>query len=303
MVNQYTHPEDSAAKERPQATAGPGTPTPARVTERASGAARPSQTNPPHPYDAPKRQEPHSEPPRRWFARLGQSEKGRWALTVVCAGLLIAVFTMANPQIWQGQSNPDQDEQHLSDNQISQPGNEGQPQGDTPSINNSGEPVQAQDEGEQEPTTPATDHADESEATSTTASGESPNWLQPASGEWTRLFGFAYDPTRQDYRFHEGLDMPLAEGSPIGAAASGTVISATEDELWGGVIVLEHSGGWLSIYKCLTPAVTPGQSVAAGEVIGNICASPPAEASQESHLHFEMHLNEEAEDPLLWLPQ
>ena len=124
-------------------------------------------------------------------------------------------------------------------------------------------------------------------------------WIAPAQGELLRDFGYDYDPTYNDYRFHRGCDIRLEVGNIVQAAADGTVVSSTNDPLWGGIIVLDHGGGWMSVYKCLSPRVIAGTTVAAGESIGSIIDSPPAEAAQVSHLHWEVYLNEEATSPQL----
>ncbi|MEG1997005.1 MAG: M23 family metallopeptidase [Clostridiales bacterium] len=141
----------------------------------------------------------------------------------------------------------------------------------------------------------------------TAVSGEQPSlpviargihWRMPATGEFSRAFGYDYDLTYDDFRFHKGCDMKLPIGELIYAAADGTVISATTDDVWGGIIAIDHGSGWVSVYKCVNARVSIGDPVSAGESIGSIVDSPPAEAAQVSHLHFEVYLDEEAVDPL-----
>ncbi len=129
-----------------------------------------------------------------------------------------------------------------------------------------------------------------------------PLWQMPANGQLSRAFGYGLDPTHDDYRFHNGFDLELAVGSPVFAAAGGKVLEVEADDLaFGGIITIEHSNGWYTIYKCLEPAVNVGQALNAGDQIGTIVNSPPAEAAQSSHLHFEMILDGKYQDPQLWL--
>lgn len=139
--------------------------------------------------------------------------------------------------------------------------------------------------------------AEDTEAVAVAAS--TINWIYPAQGELIRDFGYGYDATYDDYRFHRGCDIRLEVGNIVQAAADGTILSATNDPLWGGIIVIDHGAGWMSVYKCLSPRVIAGDTISAGESIGGIIDSPPAEAAQVSHLHWEVYLNEEATSPML----
>ncbi len=123
-------------------------------------------------------------------------------------------------------------------------------------------------------------------------------WFLPGDGEFSRGFGYDYDPTYGDFRFHPGCDMKLPIGSLVYAAADGTVLSVTDDDIWGGVVTVDHGQGWTTVYKCITPRVEAGDPVSGGESIGSVIDSPLAEAAQVSHLHFEVYLNEEEIDPL-----
>ncbi len=129
-----------------------------------------------------------------------------------------------------------------------------------------------------------------------------PLWQMPANGQASRAFGYGLDPTHDDYRFHNGFDLDLAVGSPVFAAAGGKILEVEADDLaFGGIITIEHSNGWYTVYKCLEPLVDVGQTINAGDQIGTIINSPAAEAAQSSHLHFEMILDGKYQDPQLWL--
>ncbi|MGI5891263.1 MAG: peptidoglycan DD-metalloendopeptidase family protein [Bacillota bacterium] len=124
-------------------------------------------------------------------------------------------------------------------------------------------------------------------------------WLPPATGTWSRQYGYQLDPTFDDYRFHSGVDMSLAVGELVFAVADGTVTKAASDNYWGGCIEIEHAGGMKSIYRCITPSgIKEGQSVVAGETIGTVAPSPKAEAMQEPHLHLEISSEDGQQNPL-----
>ncbi len=126
-------------------------------------------------------------------------------------------------------------------------------------------------------------------------------WLAPLSGETGRSYGFSYDFTYNDYRFHHGIDIMAEPGTSVYAAAGGTVHTAATDSYWGGVVVIEHGGGWRSIYRCLEPAVSTGDSIEAGSALGYILESTTTEAGQEAHLHYEMYLDGNEVNPADWL--
>lgn len=90
-------------------------------------------------------------------------------------------------------------------------------------------------------------------------------------------------------------------GTAVYAAASGTVVISREDGFWGGIVTIDHGGGWKSIYRCLTPDVVYGDTPEGGEIIGYIQETTTAEGGQEAHLHFELYLNDEEVDPAEWI--
>ena len=121
-----------------------------------------------------------------------------------------------------------------------------------------------------------------------------------ASCEFTRGYGYDYNPNTNDYRFHRGCDLAAAQNSPVFAMAAGVVLEAFEDDYWGGVVELDHGAGWVSIYRCLDPQVSAGEQVPAGATLGYVILAP-AESVQESHLHLEVENNGNSYDPALFL--
>jgi murein DD-endopeptidase MepM/ murein hydrolase activator NlpD len=140
---------------------------------------------------------------------------------------------------------------------------------------------------------------EESEPEAISAATKVDAWLPPANGSWGRLYGYQLDPTFDDYRFHSGVDMPLAEGEPVFAVANGTVVKAADDEDWQGRVEIKHAGGITSVYLGIVPSgVSQGQAVVAGETIGTVAASPRVEALQDPHLHLEIITEEGNQNPL-----
>lgn len=225
----------------------------------------------------------------RWWRE--NPERWRWGATIAVVCLMTALFSYQNPQIWQDTPT----EQSNITSEQSTPSTETTPQ---TNINSSADTqTDNEDTANQQNTSSTTDTTD-----AATAEAAAPEfWQPPASGEWSRYYGFAYDQTYDDYRLHDGCDMELKVGSLVYASAGGTVTTATEDNLWGGIIIISHGGGWESVYKCVTPTVAKGAKVIAGQEIATVIAPPTAESSQPSHLHFQLLLNDEPQNPQLWL--
>ena len=85
----------------------------------------------------------------------------------------------------------------------------------------------------------------------------------------------AWTPSPARSAPHTGTDIACAEGTPILAAADGTVTVANSLDSWGGsygyYIQIDHGGGLETLYAhCSSICVTTGQQVQAGEVIGYV---------------------------------
>jgi murein DD-endopeptidase MepM/ murein hydrolase activator NlpD len=119
----------------------------------------------------------------------------------------------------------------------------------------------------------------------------------PCSGPITSPFG------QREGEFHKGIDIGVPTGTPIHAAAAGTVIlsSGTWDpEGYGNVVIIDHGNGISTLYGHQSQLlVTEGQHVSAGQVIG---LSGSTGHSTGPHLHFEVRLNGTAVDPRGYLP-
>ena len=118
-------------------------------------------------------------------------------------------------------------------------------------------------------------------------------WPLPVAGTITSQFGYRVDPITGEVSSHTGTDIACAEGTPILAAADGTVTVANGLDSWGGsygyYIQIDHGGGLETLYAhCSRICVTTGQQVQAGQVIGYVGHTGRATGS---HLHLEVHVN------------
>ena len=116
-------------------------------------------------------------------------------------------------------------------------------------------------------------------------------WPLPVAGTITSPQGYRTDPITGETSYHSGTDIAVPEGTPILAAADGTVIIANALDSWGGSygyhVKLDHGGGLTTLYAhCSSICVTAGQQVKAGEVIAYVGQTGRATGP---HLHFEVH--------------
>jgi murein DD-endopeptidase MepM/ murein hydrolase activator NlpD len=116
----------------------------------------------------------------------------------------------------------------------------------------------------------------------------------PINGAVTSGFGSRWGGT------HAGIDIDCVTGDPIRASKSGSVLSATYDDGYGYHIVIDHGGGFASLYAHASKLyVSGGQSVSQGKTIA-ACGSTGQ--STGDHLHFEIRVNGATQDPLGYLP-
>jgi murein DD-endopeptidase MepM/ murein hydrolase activator NlpD len=128
-------------------------------------------------------------------------------------------------------------------------------------------------------------------ATDTTPSAAGLIW--PVNGPVVSPFGYRWG------RLHAGIDIAVPYGTPIHAAAAGTVVLAGWVSGYGNYTCIDHGGGLATCYAHQSSyAVSQGASVGQGQVIGYVgctghCFGP--------HLHFEVRINGAPVDPLGYL--
>jgi murein DD-endopeptidase MepM/ murein hydrolase activator NlpD len=121
-------------------------------------------------------------------------------------------------------------------------------------------------------------------------------FIWPIEGTLTSGFGYRWG------RMHEGVDIAAAEGTPIRAAADGTVIlmqSEYESGGYGNYTCIDHGGGLSTCYAHQSSfATSTGTSVSQGDLIGYVGNTGH---SYGAHLHFEVRINGAPTDPLGYL--
>jgi murein DD-endopeptidase MepM/ murein hydrolase activator NlpD len=117
--------------------------------------------------------------------------------------------------------------------------------------------------------------------------------IWPVNGPVTSPFGMRWG------RMHEGIDIGVPAGTPIRAAAAGTIIYAGWLGGYGNLVAIDHGNGLSTAYGHQSSiAVGYGQTVAQGQVIGYVGSTGH---STGPHLHFEVRVNGAPVDPLGYL--
>jgi septal ring factor EnvC (AmiA/AmiB activator) len=124
------------------------------------------------------------------------------------------------------------------------------------------------------------------------------------AGDILYRFGRQAGPGNTTLRWN-GIGIAAPVGSPVRAVSQGTVERAERFGTYGLCVVLDHGGGFYSLYCQLEQAtVRRGQGVSRGEVIGT---SGGANSDEGPHLHFEIRSpsgpggQPQAVDPITWL--
>ncbi len=95
---------------------------------------------------------------------------------------------------------------------------------------------------------------------------------------------------------NDGIDISAPAGTPVKAAADGTVAAVTADTEGTPILVLRHDGGILTVYAGIDGVtLTKGAAVTRGQVIGTVKAGNP------SFLHFEVRQGIDSVDPMPYL--
>ncbi len=108
-----------------------------------------------------------------------------------------------------------------------------------------------------------------------------------------------YNPTTRDWRTHDGMDFAAEAGSPVKAAADGTVYTVFTDDSMGTTVVIRHDNGYVTTYASLDKdvSVSAGDKVTLGQTIGKASNSAFMENALGDHVHFAVTCNGQSVDP------
>lgn len=94
---------------------------------------------------------------------------------------------------------------------------------------------------------------------------------------------------------HDGMDIAAPTGTPVLAAADGTVLEADYNGTDGNYVKIQHADGYVTIYKCLASySVAENDVVSQGDPIGTVGSTG---RSTGPHLHLELLENGTPVDP------
>jgi murein DD-endopeptidase MepM/ murein hydrolase activator NlpD len=123
--------------------------------------------------------------------------------------------------------------------------------------------------------------------------------IAPSVGVLTDGYGSRKDPITGRRAFHRGLDISARRGTPVYAPADGVVVFAGRNGGLGKTIRISHGFGFTTVYGHLHEMkVEPGREVKRGDEIGTVGNSG---RSTGSHLHYEVHEDGKAKNPLYYI--
>lgn len=124
-------------------------------------------------------------------------------------------------------------------------------------------------------------------------------FFAPADGKMTSAFGWRTDPFTGKQRFHGGIDIAAASGSPVYATQAGLVVFSGAHGGYGNIVVLNHGNSLYTLYgHNARLLVQPGQPVYRGQIIALVGSTG---RSTGPHLHFEVHYRQQYVNPLTYL--
>jgi murein DD-endopeptidase MepM/ murein hydrolase activator NlpD len=126
------------------------------------------------------------------------------------------------------------------------------------------------------------------------------HFIWPVVGPITSPFGYRMDPVMHQYWLHAGIDIGVGYGTPIHAAAAGTVILTGWVNGYGNTTVIDLGDGITNLYAHQERIIVhEGETVSQGQVIGYVGATGWATGP---HLHFEIRVNGKPINPQPYLP-
>lgn len=125
--------------------------------------------------------------------------------------------------------------------------------------------------------------------------------IKPVEGALISGYGLRYHPILKYRRMHEGLDFTANVGDTIYATGAGVVKLARRKSTFGNLVVIDHGFGYETYYAHLSAfakGIRPGAKVKRGDKLGLAGESGLAVGP---HLHYEVHKDGKAIDPINYL--
>lgn len=131
--------------------------------------------------------------------------------------------------------------------------------------------------------------------------GSAPAMADLACGSLVMPAGQLKEVSRGITHYHSGLDLVAPHGSPLRAAAGGTVVMATHYFAYGKTVDIAHGNGVITRYAHMASfasGIGPGAQVEAGQLLGTVGRTGRATTA---HVHFEVRINGRPVDPKPYL--
>jgi len=102
---------------------------------------------------------------------------------------------------------------------------------------------------------------------------------------------------------HHGIDIAVNVGTPVKASREGTVCAINHDDIYGDYVMIDHGGGWQTLYAHLSKIMVTSNQHVWGDnrdtigLSGGLKGAEGSGNSQGPHLHFEIRVNKQAIDP------
>ena len=111
--------------------------------------------------------------------------------------------------------------------------------------------------------------------------------------------GFGPRSDGEQTRIHNGVDIPVPNGTPVQAVASGVVLEARTYTGYGYTVIIDHKDGIKTLYAhCSSLAVSKNEEVESGQVIAYVGSTGRATSP---HLHLGVMIYDNFRDPMVYL--
>jgi len=134
---------------------------------------------------------------------------------------------------------------------------------------------------------------------------EAPEWRDLPRGEGIFIWPLASGTLTSSFgprgeSFHDGIDISAPAGTPVSAAREGTVIYSDTLRGYGNVVIVEHGGGYATVYAHNDQnLVRAGEHVRQGQAVSRVGRSG---RTSGPNLHFEIRKDNVARNPIYFLP-
>ena len=111
------------------------------------------------------------------------------------------------------------------------------------------------------------------------------DYISPVSGVTSSGFGYRLHPIKNEVKYHYGTDLAADSGTPVTAFADGTIVAQGESDSFGKYVMIDHAGGYRTLYAHCSELCMSCGSVKKGDTIALVGSTG---AATGPHLHFEL---------------